>query len=225
MKANTTTLILGVSLAVVAGLFGSTIFGVSDSNNSAQTSASASGLITGHVTTTLRDADGNIKEYRQSDNTIVNNGENCVAKMLFGSSPTVAGTSVCTGSITDGFRYVGIGNYTTAVNGTNTTLGNEYSSAKGVASLARGGAATVTMTNSTGATGSSASVLISKQFTSSQAAAQIVQESALFNSTSVASGGMFARQTFSSITMNNGDSLTVAWTVNIGGTTGSLSNP
>ncbi|MEM3064198.1 MAG: hypothetical protein QW177_02380 [Candidatus Nitrosotenuis sp.] len=225
MKLNTTALVIGVALVVVAGLFGSTIFGITGIKNNAQSTAAAAGLITGHVVTTLTDPDGNIKAYRQSDNIIVNNGENCVAKMLFGAAggDTVS-TGVCTGEISDGFRYIGIGNYTTNVNGTNTSLGNEYSAAKGVPSLARG-VATVIMTNSTGATGSFASVQLTKTFTSSQSNPQTVTESGLFNNTSIASGAMFSRQTFSPITMNNGDSLTVQWTISIGGTTGSLLNP
>ncbi|TBR07083.1 MAG: hypothetical protein EPO62_08950 [Candidatus Nitrosotenuis sp.] len=225
MKLNTTTLVFGVALTVVAGLFSSTIFGSIGSSNNAQTSLGTAGVITGHVTTILTDANGNIKEYRQSDNQIVNNGENCVAKMLFGAAGgSTVSTGVCTGAVSDGFRYIGIGNYTTAVNGTNSMLGNEYSAAKGVTSLARG-VATTTMTNSTGTDGSTTSfgkVVLAKTFTSSQSASQIVQESGLFNTTSVATGGMFARQTFTSITMNNGDSLTVQWTINIGGTTNAL---
>ncbi|MEM2785098.1 MAG: hypothetical protein QW652_00365, partial [Candidatus Nitrosotenuis sp.] len=165
MKLNTTTLVIGVALVVVAGLFSSTIFGITGIKNDAQTSAAATGLITGHVVTTLADSEGNIKAYRQTDNIIVNNGENCAAKMLFGAlGGNTVGTGVCTGANTDGFRYIAIGNYTTALNGTNTSLGNEYSSTKGVPSLQRG-VATVTMTNSTGATGSSASVLLTKTFT------------------------------------------------------------
>jgi len=225
MKPNTTTLVLGVSLAVVTGLFGSTIFGTIGSTNLDNTSLGTAGYITGHVTTTLTDAAGNIKEYRQSDNQIVNTGESCVTKLLFGAAggDTVS-SGICTGEFNSGFRFIGIGNYTTSVNGTNTKLGNEYLAAS-VPSLARG-VSSVTMTNSTGTDGSTTSVgkaVISRTFTCTHCATpQIVAESGLFNSTSVNADPMFARQTFSAITMNTGDSLTVQWTINVGGTTNAL---
>ena len=229
MKIGTTTLVLGVALTVVAGLFSSTIFGLIGTSDNAKASTATSALITGHVTTEVRDALGNIKEYRQSDNTIVNGGENCVGKLLFGAAggDTVT-TGTCTGEFNAGFRFIGIGNYTTNVNGTNTALGQEYRSS--VPSLARTavGAASVTMSNSTGATGSTSqqTVTLSDTWTCTHCSnGLIVRESGLFNSTNVNNSYMFARQTFSSITLNNNDSLTVTWTVNIGGTTGSLANP
>ncbi len=218
MKVSTTTLILGVSLAVVAGLFGTTIFGVADLHNTALTSASASGVITGHVTTTLTDSAGNIKEYRQSDNQIVNTGETCVTKVLFAVSPSTVTTGPCGAAFTSGFRFIGIGNYSTAANGTQTALGNEYQLS--MPSLARSGSVAV-MTNSTGldqTAGSFGKAVISKTFTCTHCVnPQIVTESGLFNSTNVHADPMFARQQFSAITMNNGDSLTVQWTVNVGG--------
>lgn len=225
MKPNTTTLVLGVSLAVVTGLFSSTIFGTMGSTNLDSTSLGTAGYITGHVTTTLTDAAGNIKEYRQSDNQIVNTGESCVTKLLFGAAggDTVA-SGVCTGEFNDGFRYIGIGNYTTSVNGTNTALGQEYRSTS-VPSLARG-VGSVVMTNSTGTDGATVSfgkAVISRTFTCTHCSIpQVVAESGLFNGTSVNNTPMFARQTFTGITMNNGDSLTVQWTINVGGTTNAL---
>lgn len=222
MKANTTTLILGVSLAVVAGLFGTTIFGVG-LQNTALTSTSATGVITGHVTTTLTDSAGNIKEYRQSDNLIVNQGENCVTKMLFGASGgSTTGTGVCTGQNTDGFRYIQIGNSSQTVQSSDYKLGGPYNATSGVPSLVPK-VATVTLTNSTGSgAGTTAIAVLATTFTSTQSAAQTVSESALFNSTTDTSNAMFARQTFTGITMNNGDSLTVQWTINVGGTGNAL---
>lgn len=218
MKLSTTTLVLGVALAVVAGLFSSTIFGITGIKSDAQTSTTATGLITGHVTTTLTDSDGNIKAYRQSDNLIVNNGENCVSKMLFGGSGgSSTGSSVCTGQITEGFRYIAIGNSSTAVTSADTGLGNELTASGLGAKFS-----TITWTNSTGSgTGTTAQAVMSASFTNS-GATQSITESGLFNGTSANTNGMFARQTFSSISMNNGDSLTVQWTINIGGTANTL---
>lgn len=223
MKLSTTTLVLGVALAVVAGLFSSTIFGITGIKSDAQTSTTATGLITGHVVTTLTDSDGNIKAYRQSDNLIVNNGENCVSKMLFGASGGGStGSNVCTGAITEGFRYIAIGNSSTAANSADTGLGAEYSAGSGVPSLAAK-FSTITWTNSTGSgTGTTAQAVMAATFTNGNTNPQVVRESGLFNGTNAATNGMFARQTFSDITMNNGDSLTVQWTINVGGTANAL---
>lgn len=244
----TMPLVLGVALAVVAGLFSATIFGLIDAKTDAQTSATASGLITGHVITTHKDAAGNILSYRQSDNLIVNQGENCVSKMLFGNHTIVTGTvgtTVCVGQNRDGFRYIGIGNNSAviAVASNNVRLGNELNNTSYGNSVASGDTmlrqpATVVgasgWTNSTGSgSGTTASVVMSSVFKNKNGAGGssiLVSESGLFNNTDkapttgsfasiVGQDAMFARQTFSAITMNQGDTLTVQWTMSVGGST------
>lgn len=220
MKMNTTTLVLGVALAVVAGLFSSTIFGFVGTKTDAQTNPVTAALMTGHVETIVTDAMGNVKEYRQSDNLIVNNGENCVSKLLFtadaGGSTT---TGVCTGALTQGFTVIAIGNNTSPAGNTNSTLGAEHTTAAGAPSgLLRKTATTITLTNSTAATGiSQATALLEATFTNN-GGSNVVSESGLFNSTDLNTDGMFARQSFTGVSLNSGDSLTVRWTVNIGGT-------
>ncbi len=221
MKLGTTTLVLGVALAVVAGLFSSTIFGLVGTKTDAQTSASTSAMINGHVTTIVSDAAGNIKEYRQSDNLIVNQGENCVLNMLFGplgGDSVGAGTNTCAGEINEGFRFIAIGNGTSAAGNLNATLGTEYTTANSASGMARKEGTTITFTNSTAATGiSQATALIEATFTNA-GSTNTVEESGLFNGTLSSTDGLFARQQFDTISLNNGDSLTVRWTVNIGGT-------
>jgi len=223
MKLNTTTLVLGIALTVVAGLFSSTIFGLAGTKNDAHTSPSAAGLITGHVITTVRDAEGNIKEYRQTDNQVLNQGENCVAKMLFSGHGgfTGAGTTVCVGDNSDGFRYIQIGNSTQAVTSADVKLGNPHNSTSfgSGASLNIKAGTTNWFANSTGTGSTTTDTRISATFQNGAPTSQTVSESGLFNATSESTNGIFARQTFSSITLNNGDSLTVEWRINIGGTT------
>lgn len=224
MKLNTTTLILGVAM-VVAGLFSATAFGLIGTKTDAQTGANAGGYITGHVTTIVNDAAGNIKEYRQSDNIIVNGGENCVLKMLFhhGGGET-AGETVCVGQNTDGFRYIQIGNGTQTAVAIDYKLANPHNATSfGSTSSLNVKAGTPTWTNSTGvlnqAGGSQARVVLSATFTNDKPSGTVtVAESGLFNGTAHDSNALFARQTFSAITLNANDSLTVQWTINIGGT-------
>jgi hypothetical protein len=78
--------------------------------------------------------------------------------------------------------------------------------------------------NSTTATSSeAASVVMSSTFTNNNGVGNTainVNESGLFNMTDgdINNDAMFARQVFSTITLNPGDSLTVQWTINVGGT-------
>ena len=82
MKQHTGTLMLSVSLAVITGLFGLSVTGVIGSvDNSSTTTESA--FMLGHVEYMVKGADGNVKAYKQSDNLIVSNGEDCAAKALF----------------------------------------------------------------------------------------------------------------------------------------------
>jgi hypothetical protein len=211
MKTNTTTMVLAIGLVAVAGLFGSTIFGLTGAK-STETGTEATALMSGHVVTTLTDEYGNVKAYRQSDNIIVNGGEQCAAKLLFQGSTGAAGTSVCTGANTAGYRIIAIGTGTGAAGETNVGLGTARTD--GALAPKMG---SVTWTNSTGSP-SRTVVVLSTTFTNDSGGTVAVAESGLFNSTSVNTGGMFARQQFSAVNMNQNDQLTVTWTVNIGGT-------
>lgn len=225
-----TTILFGVSLAVVAGLFGSGIFGLTITKAD-QASLGTTGLFTGHVTTTLTDSEGNIKEYRQSDNLIVNQGENCALKLLFQTVPGDAGNTVCAGANNNGFKYIEIGNVSATQSGTPVAplstdvrlygSHNATGSAGNNPGLLRKAATTVTWTNSTTLGAGQAQVIMAATFTNSGSSSKTVNESGLFNDTASAfqSDAMFARQVFSTITMAPSDSLTVQWTINVGGTT------
>jgi hypothetical protein len=232
MKLSTTALIFGVALAVVAGLFSSTIFGLVGTKTDTQTSTAATGLFTGHVTTIHHDAAGNVIGYRQSDNLIVNGGENCALKLLFATTGgDASGNTVCTSTNDAGFRWIAIGNTSNtqtgtpgAPLGTDTGLYNPHNSTSyglenGLARMFGNVAASGGWSNSTG-TDTEASVVMSATFTNTADAARNVNESGLFNATdgSPNTDAMFARQVFQTISLNNGDSLTVQWTINVGGT-------
>ncbi|SRR5579885_556596 len=161
----------------------------------------------GHVTLTVTDPQGHIVAYHQGDNVVVNQAEDCLSAKIFGiASPqcSVSGASA-------NYNVIGIGNATgpTAAK-TDTGLAHEITSG----GLGRVTATTQTETDAT--SGAPVQDVLQAQFTNSQGA-NTVTEAGLFNSTSVSSTkGMFAHQTFSGITLNNGDSLTVKWTVTMG---------
>ena len=212
MKPNTGIALLSTTLAIVAGMFGAHASGLIGESTADEVAQSA-GFAVGHITMYTTDSTGIIKEYRQTDNLIVNNGENCAAKLLFDlGGPATTGTSVCTGAITQGFNFIAIGEGTTApVDGDGSI--EDDADETGLATPIQG---TIVWTNASGTGG--AEVELTSVFTNSGAASESISESGLFNSTDT-TDGMFARQTFTPIPVDVSDSLTVEWTITIGGGT------
>ena len=218
MKPQSTIIALVAALAVTTGGLGLTFTGVFDEAPSKVASQNyASGFMMGHLQIETFDKDGNLKDYRQTDNAVVDDGEQCISKMLFGTTQASAGrgqysgTSACTGSLTGAWDVIAIGTDSTAAADTQVILLNETSSSDG---LERGVATTKTWTNGTGST--TTKIVMSKTFTSDSPRDHTIQESGLFNSTTVAGSGMLARQTFSGVTLSDGDSITVTWTFTVG---------
>jgi hypothetical protein len=172
-------------------------------------------MVMGHAVIEARDSQGNLIAYRETDNEVVNNGENCVLKMLFDADgPTTKGTSVCTGAVTSAWNYIGIGTVTgsqKAAADSDTRLGNETTTVTGLSRAA----GTVSFTNGTG-NSTAAAVTVSKTFTMTSGNTHAISESGLFNGTSTSTAGMLARQTFSPVSLSSGDSITVTWTFTVG---------
>lgn len=160
----------------------------------------------GHVTMTVTDPHGNIVAYHQGDNIVVRQAEDCLSDKIFGA----ANSDCPTGGAA--YTVIALGNQSSppAAAATDTALQAEIGTS--VASLDRK-AATITPTASTGS--APASVLLQATFTNSATTAKTITESGIFNSTTVSAVGLFAHQTFTGVTLNSGDSLTVKWTVTI----------
>ncbi len=217
MNRNTTYALFGVTFAIVAGMIGNNLLVAQPSAAVEKTPTSDGFQMIGHVTTIVKDASGNIKAYRQTDNTVVATGKNCVSKLLFGpgASRGAAGAGVCTGANTTPWTAIAVGNGSGGVSPgvTDFKLVSEpISNSNG---LNRQSGA-VTWTN---ATSGSATALIQATFgplSGLGSGGTQVTESGLFNSTTVGATGMFAHQGITSIALNNGDSLTIKWTITIG---------
>jgi hypothetical protein len=225
MNRNTTYAMFGVTFALVAGLLGTNLLSAESSGLAAQDSKSSDGMfLMGHVTTIVKDKDGNIKAYRQGDNAVSNNGKNCVAKYLFAAGSTRGATAstsgvpgLCVGALTAPFTAIAIGNGSSAptVANADIKLGKEMGGNGMDRQLG-----TVTWTNATAS--ASATVLIQGTFgpwTAGTASTTVIQEAGLFNSTTdnATTGGMFAHVLVPSPpTLNNGDSVTIKYTVNMG---------
>lgn len=218
MKNNTATIALMAIIAIGSGVAGFT-FATNGEIASQATSFVVKPMMSGHLTLEVKDADGNLKAYRQTDNIITQQGENCALRLLF--TPAVnhasnSGTGVCAGAFTSPFNAIAVGTGGTQEAGTQTGLVTELTTL----GLGRAGATSTTWSNATGAEpNKSAQIILSKTFSVTGTAT--IQEAGLFNDTTKTDNtdAMFARKTFSGVTVNNLDSLTVSWTINVGNTT------
>ena len=218
MKTTTTMTALVAALAVTSGGLGLSLTGVFEDDNIITASNTANGLMMGHLTVEAHDELGELIAYRQSDNEVVDDGEQCILKMLFATTGTsqagrgeYTSTGACTGALTNAWDTIAIGTDTTAVDDGHVLLLNETSSSSG---LERGIATTKTWTNGTGAT--TTKIVLSKTFTNDSPRAHTIAESGLFNSTTGDANGMLARQTFTGVALSNGDSITITWTFTVG---------
>ena len=220
MKSISTITALVAALAVTSGGLGLSLTGVFEENNVTTTSNTANGLMMGHLVVEAHNEAGELVAYRQSDNEVVDDGEQCILKMLFGTTGsgqagrgeyTSTGQGACTGSLTGAWDNIAIGTDTTSAADTQVVLGNETSTSNG---LERGTATTKTWTNGTGST--TTKIVLSKTFTNDSPRAHTIAESGLFNSTTNDANGMLARQTFTGVALSNGDSITITWTFTVG---------
>ena len=227
MKTNSTMIALVAALAVTAGGLGLSLTGVFDDDGVIAASNTATGLMMGHLTVEAHDEGGDLIAYRQTDNEVVDDGEQCILKMLFATTDSTAGrggytsTTACTGALTGAWDVIAIGTdndnggyaagQSVATQDALVLLGNETSTSVG---LERGTATTKTWTNGTGAT--TTKLVLSKTFTADQTRTHAIGESGLFNSTTADANGMLARQTFTDVSLSDGDSITITWTFTVG---------
>jgi len=214
-------------LAAIAFAVGMTGINFSDGtfamHSNTDTANTAGASILGHIELIQTDSEGNILSYQQTDNAIMNEGRNCTATLLFGVNDTTANADKC-GAFSDGnighYRVIAIGNGTiTSTDNTQTAFTSEMNSTANAEGMNRSvGAASFTAT-ATAATGDTADVRISNQFTySGTQAGNQIKISGLFNSTDTTSDSLFALKNFPSpVSMNNGDQLTVNWDISIAG--------
>ncbi len=162
---------------------------------------STSGWISGHVETTVFDENGFIKQYAQSDNAIMDDGEDCAVRDLFDDNDD--GGSAC-GTLGGSFDRIAIGTSTSAVAVGQSSLVAETTRTQDTACV---------FTAANGGTQAGQCVL-SSQFTGITAT---IEESGVFDA--APGGNMFARQLTGTVSLVPADTLQVDWTFTIDGTT------
>ncbi|MGI0087086.1 MAG: hypothetical protein ACREBI_03880 [Nitrosotalea sp.] len=202
-----TTIALFSAIALSVGILG--VYGLASVPSTLKVQSDTQNIgavpMLGHVTMTVKDAQGNILAYHQGDNVVVNQAEDCLSKKVFGIA-----SSICPGGGAV-YNVIAIGNGTVTSAKTDSALTTEES---GVVNMQRKTATTQTETDATGV--APVSDVLQAQFTNDGTTGNTVKEAGLFNSTTVGAVGMFAHQSSFSVSLNTGDSLTVKWTVTMG---------
>lgn len=204
MIKQTRTLLLASIAVIAVSVIGYT---VADSGNSEAATTMDGGKLLGHITLVAYDPNGHIKQYVQTDNLVVDQGEACALKAVTGS--TTAATD-CVGS-PGTFNVIALGTSATAVNADQVALVAETA----VSGLAR---ATVTgnvVANDPAASGATAT--LTKTFIAGVAGPTAITEAGIFNSTSTTADGMFARNQFTAISLALNDQLALTWTITFAG--------
>jgi len=241
MNSKTTIIGLVAAIAVLSGAMGLSVTGAFSDQTIAQTTIPATGFLMGQVIIEAHNEDGELIAYRIGDNEVVDDGEQCILKMLFGTTSGLrnadlngrgqyASDTNCSGVLTGAWDVIAIGtsgvstSFICDVTGDNVfdetcadAAHHDVLTIMGTeltsADLARGVATTKTWTNGTGTTDTT--IVLKKTFTATGVTAA-VKESGLFNSTTVAGSGMLAHKTFANVALAAGDSITVQWTFTVG---------
>lgn len=206
MKRTMTIGLLGAVLAVAVGFISTNAISTTPflmAGN--EFSPNESAYMIGHVEYTVRGADGQVKQYAQGDNLIVERGKDCAAQMIFDNSSSTACTIT---SGTTGFNFIAIGNATGAVDGTETQL--DSSGADG--EIARtSGTVTIDITG----TDTIATITTTNPFAFTSISSTTVQQSGLFDDGTPVSGNMFAMRDALAIPVTSADTLAVTWKITL----------
>ena len=110
MKKYTSIALIGALVVGMAGFISLDAFSsTSFATMKVASDVHETGKMLGHVTYELRDADGKIKHYFQSDNVIVDVGTDCAAAAIFDTAD-----GICALGGNGGFAFIAIGNATGA---------------------------------------------------------------------------------------------------------------
>jgi hypothetical protein len=199
MKRTSTLALMGTAFVVAFGLLG--FNGVLTNTFVTQytdpTSIKDGIHSLGHVVAVLKDPDGTIKAYRQSDNIVVTTGKNCMVDDTFGSTGSCANKGAA-------FNYIAIGTGSNAQSTTDTNLVNQLTRTV----ISNGGPALIAASSTVGAKATESALFTIGQPTT-------IQEAGLFDTGGTA-GDMFAEEGFAGISATGGDQLTITWTVTTG---------
>ena len=206
MKRTMTIGLLGAILAIAVGFISTNAISATPflmAGN--EFSPIESAYMIGHVEYTVRGADGQVKQYAQGDNLIVEKGKDCAAQMIFDNSSSTACTIT---SGTTGFNFIAIGNATGAIDGTETQL----DAGVGIGEIDR---TLGTVTIDTSGTNTIATITTTTPFAFTSIGSTTVQQSGLFDDGTPVNGNMFAMRDALAIPVTSADTLAVTWKITL----------
>jgi hypothetical protein len=245
MNSKTTIIGLVAAIAVLSGAMGLSVTGAFSDQTIAQTTIPATGFLMGQVMIEAHNADGELIAYRLGDNEVVDDGEQCILKMLFGTTQGLRNTDLlgrgqyasdtnCSGVLTGAWDVIAIGtsgvstSFICDVSGNNvfdeTCADAAYHDVLTImgdeltaGNSVAGLARDVATTKTwTNGTGTTDTTIVLKKTFTATGVTAAVKESGLFNSTTVSGSGMLAHKTFANVALAAGDSITVQWTFTVG---------
>jgi hypothetical protein len=208
MKRTMTIGLLGAVLAVAVGFISTNAISATPflmAGN--EFSPIESAYMIGHVEYTVRGADGQVKQYAQGDNLIVERGKDCAAQMIFDNSSSTACTIT---SGTTGFNFIAIGNATGAVSGDELQLDFDTLVNTGEIDRTPG-----TVTIDASGTDTIATITTTTPFAFTSISSTTVQQSGLFDDGIPVSGNMFAMRDALAIPVTSADTLAVTWKITL----------
>ena len=118
---NSTIVGLIAAIAVLSGGLGLSLTEVFDDQKLMTSNAGSTGFLVGQVIVEARNSDGEIFAYRQSDNEVVDDGEQCILKMLFATQFDADGNAA---------EKFGRGEYVNLAADGGSPVGSEYTATK-----------------------------------------------------------------------------------------------
>jgi len=216
MKKYTSLALIGAIVAGIAGFASLDVTSATSLMTIQGTDMYETGQMIGHVTYVVRDMNGQIKHYFQSDNVITNKGKDCSAAAIFDNDDPD-----CTGL--GEFAYIAIGNATGATAEV-IDLALDTSPTNNGGEMDRSGLIDADIAPATGTGGTVVSIATAPttpfRFDDLGPAGTKVTQSGLFdNDGTAAPGNMFAIRDISpgtgGLTVTNADTLSVTWTITL----------
>ena len=217
MKRYTSLALIGVLVVGIAGFISlDAISATSFVTMKAASDIHETSQMIGHVTYELRDANGNIKNYLQTDNVIVDLGTDCAAVSIFNVTDD---SGICTLGTDGGFSFIAIGNTTTSTPSSvdDTELDDDNSGGLEIDRL--DGTVSITSADTLGTGADTTVTIVSPAFTFTDlgSAGTTITQSGLFDSAVGGSNNMFSARDISGtgVAVTNADTLSVTWTITL----------
>lgn len=212
MKNTFRIAMIGAVLAITAGIVSTGVFSETSSSTPSDSKISSSSLaILGHAEFVVTGTDGHIKSYLQTDNIVTEKGRDCVANLMFKNGTAAGNCTLSTGFT--GFRYMAIGNGTA-----NEVVTASALSTSGGDEVAKSAALDPTFTAAS-SNSNKARIVLSNAFSIDDSiGSTTIKDSGLFDASGAKTGNMFAVLAIpnSGVAVQDGDTLTVNWTIDIG---------